>query len=475
MNSLLYFRLFIFQLELLTFCRAVLNPYMPQPGFVEAACTYADHPICCEAIDPKLGYYPRKQSPQQLVRSPSSSSPSVIINNHHHCNLTVEYIPSPYEQKHMAAAERIGRLSNESDRLSALIDFIWHDIPDSSRWTMKVVRRSKMIHDGNVSEADDMQYLSRFHYRQSCGHASTTKSHSSSIHGHPSSSHVWDEWIEPLSVHARHPFGIVGGCLSKHFKYDKQGNVHWPDKNLHHKIDSVISGTIFDTAYVLMARDEEVKLRSSLGNSGNSNNKSKQQQQQQNKRHSSSSSSSGGSSSTSAGRRYLLDAGTSRFDSSMWWFVCAYTQRGVAFNHLYGWEVTKIPAEDFWSRVPPAIMPHYSFYNYPVSAKENDGNSAVRLLKQTAREEDFVSFKLDIDTATVELPIALQLLRDPGFYRLVDEFFFELHFLCEIMLNCGWTRSEIPGEFDGLKLQRYEVMKLFQDLRFQGVRSHFWV
>jgi hypothetical protein len=39
-----------------------------------------------------------------------------------------------------------------------------------------------------------------------------------------------------------------------------------------------------------------------------------------------------------------------------------------------------------------------------------------------------VSFKLDIDTPQVEIPIALELLRNDEVGGLIDEFFFELHF-----------------------------------------------
>ena len=84
-----------------------------------------------------------------------------------------------------------------------------------------------------------------------------------------------------------------------------------------------------------------------------------------------------------------------------------------------------------------------------------------------------MSFKLDVDTPSVEIPIALEILNDPEIHPLIDEFFFELHFRCEVLMDCGWGRK-IPEEWDGLKLDRPSALKLFRDLRMKGIRAHFW-
>jgi hypothetical protein len=54
---------------------------------------------------------------------------------------------------------------------------------------------------------------------------------------------------------------------------------------------------------------------------------------------------------------------------------------------------------------------------------------------------DFVSFKLDIDHSDTEMPIALNMLKDKSLSSLVDEFFFELHFQCDVMTSCGWGKK----------------------------------
>ena len=99
--------------------------------------------------------------------------------------------------------------------------------------------------------------------------------------------------------------------------------------------------------------------------------------------------------------------------------------------------------------------------------------SPLRFIRNIARHADFVAFKLDVDTPLVELPIALELLRDDHFNTLVDEFFFELHFRCDLMMSCAWG-DKMPTEFDGLKLDLPNTLNYFSDLRQKGVRAHIW-
>lgn len=149
-------------------------------------------------------------------------------------------------------------------------------------------------------------------------------------------------------------------------------------------------------------------------------------------------------------------------------------QRDIAFHQDYGFEYSLLEPVDFWKRVPPLVRPYYHFFNAPISADtDRDALSPYNFLLQIATPQDFVSFKLDIDTPSIEIPLALQLLNDPKIAELVDEFFFELHFRCEILMTCSWPNS-IPKEINGLKMERYSAMKFFQKLRELGIRSHFW-
>lgn len=129
--------------------------------------------------------------------------------------------------------------------------------------------------------------------------------------------------------------------------------------------------------------------------------------------------------------------------------------------------------EDFWSHVPLRYVGLYHFFNAPISADPSSHLSPTRLIKQLTSPEDFVIFKLDIDTPNVEIPIVLDILNDTEIHPLLDEFFFELHFRCEVLMDCGWGYG-MPETFQGLKLDRPSALKLFRDLRRKGIRAHFW-
>ena len=151
------------------------------------------------------------------------------------------------------------------------------------------------------------------------------------------------------------------------------------------------------------------------------------------------------------------------------------SQRSITFDDIFGWEYTVIPPAQFWTLVPKLIYPIYHFFNAPVSASEDDVNSVIRVIKQVAKRRDFVSFKLDIDTPQIEIPIALQIAEDEEVASLIDEFFYELHFRCEIMMPCAWSwDSSIPESLHGVALDRHSAMLFFQKMRKRGVRAHFW-
>ena len=147
---------------------------------------------------------------------------------------------------------------------------------------------------------------------------------------------------------------------------------------------------------------------------------------------------------------------------------------GVIFDHAYSYEYTLLEPEDYWSRVPMKYKSRFSFFNVPASADPMSENNPLRLIKTTAKPKDFVSFKLDIDTPTIENPMAWDILTNPTWANLIDEFFFELHFDCEIMNLCAWVQK---GErtMNGNHLYRHQALQFFLKLREKGIRAHIWV
>ena len=265
----------------------------------------------------------------------------------------------------------------------------------------------------------DRQYLSRFNITRKCPRRPLK---------------TWIEWIEPISLHGRNPFSLLtcdGHNKSKIYK-------RYPLF-----VEVIQKSTLINTDHILLSSRSGNKVQSTIR----------------------------------SGSSYLFDAGTSTFQSSLWWFICMYGQHNLTFDRIFGWESTLLEPDKFWLEVPAGIRPKYSFYNTKISANNSHGNSPLRMIKQIAHARDFVAFKLDVDTPEVEIPIALEILKDSMIVNLIDEFFFELHFRCDLLMHCsknsGWG-NRIPNVFLGMELSRLSSMTFFQQLRRLGIRSHFW-
>jgi hypothetical protein len=107
-------------------------------------------------------------------------------------------------------------------------------------------------------------------------------------------------------------------------------------------------------------------------------------------------------------------------------------------DSIHAWEVTLLEPNSFWKEVPPSINYKYHFYNIPISSNSTDKESPLRIIKAMTTVDDFVAFTLDIDAPLVEIPIVLEIASNPKIANLIDEFFFELHFQCELMCPHCW-------------------------------------
>lgn len=327
------------------------------------------------------------------------------------CSLSKKYLPSPYEQEQMELAEVFDN-TDSMLRERRIVEYLTseQDLNDSFIWINRVKSHMQHLRPATaLEERHDSRYLSRFEITQKCTGAQDV---------------TWIEWIEPLTIHARNPFSL----LNFHAINKSEAALRFPQAAM-----EIMQTGVMNNDYVLL-----------------DNNRKSQ--------HS---------------RRYLFDAGTSTFQSSLWWFTCMYLQQDVVFDRIFGWEYTLLEPKAFWEEVPIGVREKYHFYNAPMSSDLAHGNSPLRVIAATASANDFVAFKLDIDTPDVEIPTVLTLLADERFHTLVDEFFFELHFRCEIMMYLGWGVA-IPEVSHGFTLRRRDAMKLFQNLRHHGIRSHFW-
>ena len=143
-----------------------------------------------------------------------------------------------------------------------------------------------------------------------------------------------------------------------------------------------------------------------------------------------------------------------------------YRKFGFYFDHIYAFEVTPIPPATVFSKVPAHLQASYHWINVGVESDPSSLLNPLKMLLDNFRHDDFIVIKLDIDTASIELPLAMQLLEDDRYSMLVDQFYFEHHvFLQELASN--WGRS-----MNGSVL---ESLQLFSKLREKGIAAHSWV
>mmetsp|Transcript_16336 Transcript_16336/g.15657 ORF Transcript_16336/g.15657 Transcript_16336/m.15657 type:complete len:405 (+) Transcript_16336:152-1366(+) len=370
---------------------------------IQKDCEYMGKKICCSLI----------QDPFLVTKN---ESVHLMRQGYHRCSTERQYISSRYEVKQVEMAYNLSMIGNYDQRRKLLIDFITsqEQVDAAYLWLKRV--RTRMKSPTETATEEDYMYLSRFRITKRCH---TPKIESS----------TWYEWIEPITVHARHPFSVSHcGNQDVHDLFLKRNNYRG-------------NSSIMDVDYILTQ-----SAASFYNTTPNSiiNNRPK---------------------------RFLFDAGTSTFQSSLIWFTCAYSQRDMYMDSIYAWEVSLLEPTSFWKEVPPSINYRYHFYNIPMSSNSTNKDSPLQIIKAISTIEDFVAFKLDIDHPLTEIPVALEIASDPKLAKLIDEFYFELHFQCELIKGCWGNVEDFVA---GFRMDRYNAMKLFITYRKLGIRSHFW-
>ena len=92
----------------------------------------------------------------------------------------------------------------------------------------------------------------------------------------------------------------------------------------------------------------------------------------------------------------------------------------------------------------------------------------INSILESFDEDDFIVFKLDVDTATVEHPLAQQILNGGAngtYHRLIDQFYFEHH--VHLLEIAPWWGKSMNGTIK-------DSLDLFYGLRSKGIPAHFW-
>ena len=209
--------------------------------------------LCCELVD-ETAYNPRLDGLNRLRKFNRRGT-----HNLTHCTEDRTYYPSPYEEMNFKLAIQIQQKPASKDRYEALKSHFEsaENYQEAEIWLKRIKERMNARNDEMIENEVDWKYLSRFQVELRCG----------------SRSYSWNEWIEPLTVHGRHP---------NFFRDD--------------------AAKLKNVDYVL--------LKSSASHYNNSLNMKPGQ----------------------ATKHFLLDAGSSTFESSLLWFTCGYKQ--VNYIHM---------------------------------------------------------------------------------------------------------------------------------------------
>lgn len=163
-----------------------------------------------------------------------------------------------------------------------------------------------------------------------------------------------------------------------------------------------------------------------------------------------------------AGATYYLDA----YSSSMKWFVDTYEKHGIVFDKIVAWEKQKLTEKEINEGVPSRLKQGgFEFYNRGIEVCRDCQHNPLTMIKKYCKKNDFVVFKLDIDSKDLENALVDQLLSDKEAMDLIDEFYYEEHFNNPAMHIHGWMRYSTT-------LADYYRLVIAQ--RRKGFRMHYW-
>jgi len=175
-------------------------------------------------------------------------------------------------------------------------------------------------------------------------------------------------------------------------------------------------------------------------------------------------------------KNYYFDAGASSWVAgqggpSLSYFATVWNRHGIDFDYIEAWEGST-SVDKFYSTVPGQYKDRTHYHQQLIASQPNAANGdpfVPTVIKNTAKKEDYVLFKLDIDSGPVEqgtVDFLLDPLNDELEY--IDEFLWE-HHVDNYIMNGHW------GEGVDYTKTIHDSYQLFLQMRQRGVRAHSWI
>jgi len=171
-------------------------------------------------------------------------------------------------------------------------------------------------------------------------------------------------------------------------------------------------------------------------------------------------------------KTFLFDAGASHWSQgaggpSLSYFASVWKRYGFDWSHIEGWEGGTTVAK-FEATVPQEWRSRTHFHKDWVSTSPDKQPFVPDVIRSVASKQDYVVFKLDIDSKSVETAIVDYLLTHPEALKYIDEFVWE-HHVDNYIMAPNWKKTQ------DMTKSIADSYQYFLKLRKLGVRAHSWV
>ena len=175
-----------------------------------------------------------------------------------------------------------------------------------------------------------------------------------------------------------------------------------------------------------------------------------------------------------ARKYFYFDAGASSWNSgaggpSLSSFWDMWGRQGIDFDHVYAYELAT-PRANFTMTVPERQKSKITYQQCAVSSSvtvdTDDQPFLPKLIKRIASKDDYVLFKLDIDSPDVEAGNIDYILQDED--NGIDEVAWEHHVDGNYLMMGQWGDTHTH-------MSLYDSYQYFLKLRQKGIRAHSWV